>query len=51
MGGGFGGRGGGGPQVDPGRYTAQLNKVVGETTTPIGKPQNVQVVALPAIVK
>jgi hypothetical protein len=49
-GGNFGGRAGG-PAVDPGRYTAQLAKVVGDTTTPVGKPQQVQVVALPPIVK
>jgi photosystem II stability/assembly factor-like uncharacterized protein len=49
-GGGFG-RGNRGELVAPGRYTAQLGKVVGETTTPVGKPQTVQVVALPAIVK
>ena len=49
-GGGFGGRAGG-PAVSAGRYTATLNKQVGETLTPIGKPQSFQVVPLPAIVK
>ena len=47
-----GGRGGGGgPQVDPGLYTITLNKQVGDTLTPVGKAQKVQVVALPPIVK
>lgn len=50
-GGGFGGRGGGGPAVEPGRYTATLNKQVGETITPVGRPQAFQVVALPPLVK
>ena len=49
-GGGFG-RGNRGDLVAPGRYTAQLGKMVGETLTPVGKPQSVQVVALPPIVK
>jgi photosystem II stability/assembly factor-like uncharacterized protein len=52
-----GGRAGGGfgnnrpPLVEPGRYTAQLGKQVGDAVTPVGKPQSVQVVALPPIVK
>lgn len=49
-GGGFG-RGNAGEPVAPGRYTAQLGKMVGETVTPVGKAQSVQVVALPPIVK
>ena len=47
-GGGGGGRGGGGaPPVEPGRYTAILGKVVGETFTAIGVPQSFRVVPLP----
>ncbi len=45
--GGFGGRGGA-PAVEPGRYTATLGKMTGETVTPIGKPQTFMVVPLPA---
>jgi hypothetical protein len=47
QGGGRGGRGGGGPVVTPGRFTAQLGKLNGDTFTPIGKPQSFQVVPLP----
>ena len=50
FGGGRGGRGGG-PDMIPvpaGRYTATLNKVSGETTTPLGKAQTFVVVPLPA---
>ena len=44
-----GGRGGrGGPQADPGRYRVVIGKLVGETFTPIGQPQFVQVMELPA---
>ncbi len=43
-----GGRGGGGPMVEPGRYTATLGKLDGDKVTPIGKPQSFQVVPLPA---
>ncbi len=54
-----GGRAGGGggfgrnraELVEPGRYTATLGKQMGDTVTPLGKPQSVQVVALPPIVK
>jgi hypothetical protein len=42
----FGGRGGG-PPVDPGRYTATLSKLVGTTLTPIGPSQTFQVIPLP----
>jgi photosystem II stability/assembly factor-like uncharacterized protein len=46
--GGFGGRGGGqGTPADPGRYRAQLGKLVGETLTPIGPSQTFQVITLP----
>ncbi len=45
--GGFGGRGGA-PAVEPGRYTATLGKMTGDTVTPIGKPQSFMVVPLPA---
>jgi photosystem II stability/assembly factor-like uncharacterized protein len=43
------GRGGGnqGPPADPGRYRVVIGKLVGETFTPIGQPQFVQVVELP----
>ena len=44
--GGFGG-GGQPPLVEPGRYTATLNRVSGEQATPVGKPQSFQVLALP----
>jgi len=45
----FGGRGGrGGPQADPGRYRVVIGKLVGETFTPIGQPQFVEVITLPA---
>jgi len=44
---GFGGRGGA-PAVEPGRYTATLGKMTGDTVTPIGKPQSFMVVPLPA---
>ena len=37
------------PQVEPGRHTAQLGKMVGDAVTPVGKAQSVQVVALPEI--
>jgi photosystem II stability/assembly factor-like uncharacterized protein len=47
-GGGFGGRGGAAPAVEPGRYTATLAKMTGETITPIGSPQSFMVVPLPA---
>ncbi|MGA2262957.1 MAG: glycosyl hydrolase [Acidobacteriota bacterium] len=43
---GFGGRGG--PAVEPGRYTATLGKMTGDTVTLIGKPQSFMVVPLPA---
>jgi photosystem II stability/assembly factor-like uncharacterized protein len=47
-GGGRGGRGGGGgAPVTPGRFTAQLGKLSGDTVTPIGVPQTFQVVPLP----
>ncbi len=47
-GGGGGGRGGGGGQaVTPGRYFAQLVKVSGDATTPIGTPQSFEVRPLP----
>jgi hypothetical protein len=46
-GGGRGGRGGGGTAVPPGRFRAQLGKVVGETFTPLGPAQFFQVVPLP----
>ena len=45
--GGRGGRGGGGATAEPGRYRIVLGKLVGETFTPIGQPQFVQVVDLP----
>jgi len=35
------------PLVEPGRYTATLGKLSGETVTPIGKPQSFMVVPLP----
>jgi photosystem II stability/assembly factor-like uncharacterized protein len=49
-GGGFGrgGMGGGGPMVKPGKYTLTLMKVVGGNATPIGDPQECEVVPLPA---
>lgn len=47
-GGGFGGRGGGAPAVEPGRFTATLGKMSGETVTPVGAPQSFMVVPLPA---
>jgi photosystem II stability/assembly factor-like uncharacterized protein len=47
-GGGGGGRGGQqAPLVEPGRYRAQLAKVSGETTTPIGQVRTFNVVELP----
>jgi photosystem II stability/assembly factor-like uncharacterized protein len=48
-GGGFGGRGGGpaGANVAPGRYRIVIGKLTGETFTPIGSAQFVQVVELP----
>jgi hypothetical protein len=47
-GGGRGGRGGGGgAAVTPGRFTAQLGKLSGDTVTPIGSAQTFQVVTLP----
>jgi photosystem II stability/assembly factor-like uncharacterized protein len=48
-GGGRGGRGGGpqGPPVAPGRYTATLGKMAGESFTPIGPSQTFAVVTLP----
>ena len=49
-GGAGGGRGagrGGGSAVPPGRYTATLGKLSGDTVTAIGKPQSFQVVPLP----
>jgi hypothetical protein len=47
-GGGRGGRGGGGgAAVTPGRFTAQLGKLSGDTVTPIGAAQTFQVVPLP----
>ncbi len=42
-----GGRGGGAPAVEPGRYTATLGRLVGDTVTPIGKSQSFMVVPLP----
>jgi photosystem II stability/assembly factor-like uncharacterized protein len=42
-----GGRGGGGAAAQPGRYTAVLARLVGETVTPIGPQQLFQVVTLP----
>ncbi|MBZ5497459.1 MAG: hypothetical protein LAP85_13745 [Acidobacteriia bacterium] len=43
------GRGrGGAPAVEPGRYTATLGKLTGDTLTPIGKPHSFMVVPLPA---
>ncbi len=42
------GRGGGAPQADPGRYRVVIGKLVGDTFTPIGQPQFVQVIELPA---
>jgi photosystem II stability/assembly factor-like uncharacterized protein len=49
-GGGFGrgGRGNQGPAVEPGLFRVQLGKKVGETFTPIGPSQTVQVRELPA---
>ena len=35
------------PLVEPGRYTATLGKLSGETVTPIGKPRSFMVVPLP----
>jgi photosystem II stability/assembly factor-like uncharacterized protein len=46
-GGGRGGRGGGAPPAEPGRYTAILGKLVGETFTAIGPPQSFRVMPLP----
>jgi hypothetical protein len=48
-GGGGGGRGGrgGGTAVQPGRFRAQIGKLVGETFTPLGPVQTFQVVTLP----
>jgi photosystem II stability/assembly factor-like uncharacterized protein len=46
-GGGRGGGGGGGAQAEPGRFRAQLGKLVGETLTPLGPVQSFQVVPLP----
>ena len=47
-GGGGGGRGGGNaPSAQPGRFTAQLGKLNGDTMTPIGSPRSFQVVPLP----
>jgi hypothetical protein len=51
QGGGFGRGGNVGPAAEPGRYTVTLGKQVGETVTPVGRPQSFQVVALPPIVK
>jgi len=45
--GGFGGRGAA-PAAEPGRYTATLGKMAGDTVTPVGKPQSFMVVTLPA---
>jgi hypothetical protein len=42
-----GGRGGGGTAVDPGRFRAQLGRLVGDVFTPVGPPQVFQVVPLP----
>jgi hypothetical protein len=33
--------------VPPGRYTATLGKLSGDTVTAVGKPQSFQVVPLP----
>ncbi|HYN08069.1 MAG TPA: hypothetical protein VES67_11815 [Vicinamibacterales bacterium] len=48
-GGGRGGRGGAaqGPAVAPGRYTATLGKMVGDSLTPVGPSQTFSVVPLP----
>ena len=44
---GFGGRGGGGaPLATPGRYRAQLGKLVGDKVEPIGEPQEFRVTAI-----
>ena len=43
-----GGGGGGGAAVEPGRYRIVIGKLVGDTFTPIGQPQFVQVMMLPA---
>ncbi len=45
---GFGRGGGQAPLVEPGRYTATLGKLTGDTVTPIGKPQSFMVMPLPA---
>jgi hypothetical protein len=45
--GGFGRGGALGTPVEPGRYRAQLAKVSGETTTPIGQVRTFNVVELP----
>jgi photosystem II stability/assembly factor-like uncharacterized protein len=48
-GGGGGGRGGGAPQgptADPGRYFAQLVKITGTTTAPLGAPHSFMVMPL-----
>jgi hypothetical protein len=45
--GGFGGRGGGAPVAPPGRYTATIGTVSGETFTAIGKPVSFVVLPLP----
>ena len=51
-GGGRGGRGGAqGPTVAPGRYTATLGKLVGDSLTPIGPAQSFAVLPLPAEVR
>ena len=43
-----GGRGGNqGPLATPGRYTAMLGKMVGETVTPVGSPQVFRVTPVP----
>ena len=42
-----GGRGGGGQFVTPGRYTATLQQIFGETTTAMGPTQTFQVLPLP----
>ena len=34
-------------QAEPGRYRAQLGKLVGDTFTPVGPPQTFQVITLP----
>jgi photosystem II stability/assembly factor-like uncharacterized protein len=48
QGGGFGPRGGGGPLVAPGKYTATLVKVVDTDPIPLGEPQTFEVVPLDA---